>query len=314
MAVMNWRDHIVCDPAILCGKPTLKGTRLSVEFVLDLLASGSDRAELFEDYPNLTEVRVQAALAFAADTIRQTDNRIVLPDPHNAQPIQVEFRFAKGTQLNCIRNLRYMLQLMACLEAINSAIRWGVYVENDLVGGIVRDLDKFMVWFVGVGWCHEAFELLRARQAKEALDRSMLNGQHDLLNFWDRVVSEPPDQLITKIKDIRNKYFGHFDSTVVGKFIDWQARLEVSEPFFAGDGTGHPIRSRFLWPLAACVFDLHGDPSEGVFGERVDKMLASLEDVIRETGNLLQTLIEAWMVRSGLNAESAWEFVDVRQE
>lgn len=68
---LDWRDYIVCDPGILCGKPTLKGTRLSVEFVLELLAGGWDMAAIREDYPNLTEVRIRAVLAFAADTFHE---------------------------------------------------------------------------------------------------------------------------------------------------------------------------------------------------------------------------------------------------
>jgi uncharacterized protein (DUF433 family) len=40
MNTVNWRDHIVCDPAVLGGKPILKGTRLAVEFVLEILAAG----------------------------------------------------------------------------------------------------------------------------------------------------------------------------------------------------------------------------------------------------------------------------------
>ena len=71
MATVNWRDHIVCDPHVLGGKPVLKGTRLAVEFVLDLLAAGWDRAAMRENYPNLTEERVRAVLAYAAETFRE---------------------------------------------------------------------------------------------------------------------------------------------------------------------------------------------------------------------------------------------------
>ncbi|MBI5380081.1 MAG: DUF433 domain-containing protein [Nitrospirae bacterium] len=68
---MNWRDYIVSDPDVLGGKPILKGTRLSVEFVLDLLAAGWDRAAIKENYPNLTEDRILAVLAYAAETFRE---------------------------------------------------------------------------------------------------------------------------------------------------------------------------------------------------------------------------------------------------
>jgi uncharacterized protein (DUF433 family) len=71
MSTINWRDYIVSDPAVLAGKPILKGTRLSVEFVLDLLAAGWERQALRDNYPNLTEERVRAVLAYAAETFRE---------------------------------------------------------------------------------------------------------------------------------------------------------------------------------------------------------------------------------------------------
>lgn len=71
MTIINWRDYIVSDPAILGGKPILKKTRLSVEFVLDLLAAGWDQTALKKNYPNLTEERIRAVLAYAAETFRE---------------------------------------------------------------------------------------------------------------------------------------------------------------------------------------------------------------------------------------------------
>ena len=71
MATVDWRQHIVADPGILGGKPRLRGTRLSVEFVLELLAAGWDSEALRENYPNLSEDRVRAVLAYAAETFRE---------------------------------------------------------------------------------------------------------------------------------------------------------------------------------------------------------------------------------------------------
>lgn len=79
MTPVEWREHIVSDPAILGGKPILKGTRLSVEFVLELLAGGWDEQSLRQNYPNLTEERVRAVLAYAAETFR--DERFYLLPP-----------------------------------------------------------------------------------------------------------------------------------------------------------------------------------------------------------------------------------------
>ena len=71
MTSINWREYIVCDPEVLTGKPVLKGTRLSIEFVLDLLAAGWDSQALKANYPNLTEERIRAVLAYAAETFRE---------------------------------------------------------------------------------------------------------------------------------------------------------------------------------------------------------------------------------------------------
>jgi uncharacterized protein (DUF433 family) len=62
---MNWRERIVIDPEILVGKPVIKGTRLAVEFVIDLLAQGWTEAEILDNYPGLTREDIQACLAYA---------------------------------------------------------------------------------------------------------------------------------------------------------------------------------------------------------------------------------------------------------
>ncbi|MBM4319355.1 MAG: DUF433 domain-containing protein [Deltaproteobacteria bacterium] len=68
---MEWRSRIISDPRVLGGKPIVKGTRLSVELVLELLAAGWDRQALAESYPNLTEEDIRAVLAYAAETFRE---------------------------------------------------------------------------------------------------------------------------------------------------------------------------------------------------------------------------------------------------
>lgn len=68
---MDWRERIVCNPDILVGKPTVKGTRLSVELILGWLAQGWTNEMLLEAYPQLTRDDVLAALAFAADKMRE---------------------------------------------------------------------------------------------------------------------------------------------------------------------------------------------------------------------------------------------------
>ncbi len=67
---MDWQDRIVIDPAILVGKPVVKGTRLTVEFLVGLLAQGWSEKEVIENYPGLTREDILACLAYAEDRLR----------------------------------------------------------------------------------------------------------------------------------------------------------------------------------------------------------------------------------------------------
>ena len=70
-AAMNWKDHIVFNPDVLIGKPIIKGTRISVELLLDRFADGWSYDEILEAYPHLTREQVQAAVAFAAELFKE---------------------------------------------------------------------------------------------------------------------------------------------------------------------------------------------------------------------------------------------------
>jgi uncharacterized protein (DUF433 family) len=67
---MDWRERITIDPEILVGKPVVHGTRLAVEFILDLLAQGWSEAELLRNYPGLTQEDLRACLAYASATLK----------------------------------------------------------------------------------------------------------------------------------------------------------------------------------------------------------------------------------------------------
>jgi len=58
-------DRITADPKILSGKPIVRGTRLSVEFILELLASDIPEKDILEDYPHLTREDIHACLKYA---------------------------------------------------------------------------------------------------------------------------------------------------------------------------------------------------------------------------------------------------------
>jgi uncharacterized protein (DUF433 family) len=67
---MNWRDRITFDPKVLVGKPVIKGTRISVEFVVDLLGRGWTREQILSEYDHLKPEDIQACLAYASDVLK----------------------------------------------------------------------------------------------------------------------------------------------------------------------------------------------------------------------------------------------------
>lgn len=73
----NLLDRISIDPAICGGKPCIKGTRIWVSLVLDLLAGGMSEADLLAEYPSLTHDDVLSAIAYGAEVSRDR----VIPVP-----------------------------------------------------------------------------------------------------------------------------------------------------------------------------------------------------------------------------------------
>jgi len=68
---MNWREHIVVDPAVLHGTACFKGTRIPVAVVLDNLAAGVSEDELRAEYPTLPSKAIPAAIAYAAELAKE---------------------------------------------------------------------------------------------------------------------------------------------------------------------------------------------------------------------------------------------------
>jgi uncharacterized protein (DUF433 family) len=75
---MDWQERIVIDPNILVGKPAIKGTRLAVEFIIDLLAEGWSESDILSNYPGLTTQDIQACLAYASSMLK-AEKIYVLP-------------------------------------------------------------------------------------------------------------------------------------------------------------------------------------------------------------------------------------------
>jgi uncharacterized protein (DUF433 family) len=67
---MNWKDYIISDQNVLAGKPVIKGTRLSVDFILDLLSNGWTEEHVLNNYKSLTRESLQAIYSFALDCMR----------------------------------------------------------------------------------------------------------------------------------------------------------------------------------------------------------------------------------------------------
>lgn len=71
MAEIDWSQYIHSDPEILLGKPVVKGTRLSVDFILGLFAEGWTELQVIENYPTLTKESIRATFAFAKECMAE---------------------------------------------------------------------------------------------------------------------------------------------------------------------------------------------------------------------------------------------------
>jgi uncharacterized protein (DUF433 family) len=74
---MDWKERIVVDPKVLVGKPIIKGTRISVEFVIDLLGRGWSMEQVLTEYDHISKEDIQACLAYATYVLK-TEKAILL--------------------------------------------------------------------------------------------------------------------------------------------------------------------------------------------------------------------------------------------
>ena len=68
---MNWQEYIVSDKQVLLGKPTIKGTRISGELVLELFSKGWDEKQILDSYPSISSESLRAVFAYLRDCIQQ---------------------------------------------------------------------------------------------------------------------------------------------------------------------------------------------------------------------------------------------------
>jgi len=67
---MDWKERIIIDPKILVGKPVIKGTRLAVEFIVELLAQDWPESEILRNYPDITHEDITACLKYATSLLK----------------------------------------------------------------------------------------------------------------------------------------------------------------------------------------------------------------------------------------------------
>jgi uncharacterized protein (DUF433 family) len=84
MLAMTWQDRITIDANVLAGKPIIKGTRMSVEFVIDLLGRGWTTAQVLREYDHLTTDDIQACLAYASDVLKSEKVNLLPTSPKEA--------------------------------------------------------------------------------------------------------------------------------------------------------------------------------------------------------------------------------------
>ena len=68
---MNWQDYIISDKSMLLGKPAIKGTRISVELILELLSKGWTEKQIIHSYPSLSTDAIRAMFLYLKDCIQQ---------------------------------------------------------------------------------------------------------------------------------------------------------------------------------------------------------------------------------------------------
>jgi len=82
MATNDYEDRITVDPKVLVGKPVIRGTRLAVEFIVELLANGWTERQIIENYPGITHEDISACLHYATRTFGQWRGHFSVVEHH----------------------------------------------------------------------------------------------------------------------------------------------------------------------------------------------------------------------------------------
>jgi len=74
-------ERIVLNPKVMVGKPVIRGTRLTVDFILNLLAHGATESEILNEYKGLTLEDIQACFLFATNSLKNTEFMPLMAEP-----------------------------------------------------------------------------------------------------------------------------------------------------------------------------------------------------------------------------------------
>jgi uncharacterized protein (DUF433 family) len=74
-------ERIVLNPKVMVGKPVIRGTRLTVDFILNLLAQGATENEILDEYKSLTYEDIQACFLFATNSLKNTEFMPLMAEP-----------------------------------------------------------------------------------------------------------------------------------------------------------------------------------------------------------------------------------------
>ncbi len=217
------------------------------------------------------------------------------------KPKLVQFRVVDGRKLSAIAHFPFMMQLMASLESIRASLRWLEFIDGE--DSTVRARDRFTILITGAGWSAEAFHLLKKGSKRHLVERSMIEDDEKLAALWDRVMSDPQDELLRSVHRIRDKYFVHWDRRVMEEFIKLQAKEVPTEPFMESDAGGKFLNTRYLWPNAAFAVNLFGAPAAPEFEQETRRLLSELSGLWPQTANLLGSLLCTLIKKSGLEFE-----------
>jgi uncharacterized protein (DUF433 family) len=110
-------SRITCDPEVLAGKPVIRGTRLSVDFVLDLMADGWGETDILRQYPGITHDDIMACLAHAGEDVRALWRmRIFVPE---------SLRFSKQADISSESEAKLARQVLVDIASAISAFEGG---------------------------------------------------------------------------------------------------------------------------------------------------------------------------------------------